>query len=121
MLPETTNEAWVEHTAMVLDKLSRSGVARLESPGYPQRSLKINDYAALLRQSKSSPRLQSPPAPFYLHFKRHLEEAVDVVESHPVVHEALRSSSNYLGVHVLSTGFGSRSRRSSRSARDPLM
>ncbi|MXX27148.1 MAG: hypothetical protein F4Z82_17075 [Caldilineaceae bacterium SB0668_bin_21] len=70
--------------------------------------MKIEEYAALLRQSKASPGLQSPSAPFHLHFKRHLQEAVDVVESHPAVDESLsKSSNNYLGVHILNTGFGS--------------
>ena len=108
----TDNKDWVDRTAKMLDRLSRSAVARLDAPGYPQSTLKINEYAALLRQARAGGEVQSPLRWFRLHFERHLEEAVSLVENHPVIQEAIgKSRDGYLGIAILNTSFGSYDRR----------
>ena len=108
MVPETTNKAWVERTAKMLDKLSRYAVARLEAPGCPPRSLRLKEYVTLVLQAKDKAQTQPSRGWFNLHFKRHLEEAIGVVKSHPVIQEGLRKSNDkYLGVAILNTGFSS--------------
>ncbi len=104
---ESPNQGWVEHTAKMLDRLSRSTVAISDFPGSSPRGLKLKEYAALLAKSKDGSEAQSPQSRFRLHFNEHLEEAVHLMEEHPAIREALSNSKdNYLGVAVLSTGFG---------------
>ncbi len=104
---ENPNEGWVEHAARMLEQLSRSTVAISDFPGYPPRGLKLKEYASLLLKSKDNDEMQLPQSWFRLHFKKHLEEAVQLMQDHPVIREALNNTKyKYLGAAVLNTGFG---------------
>lgn len=101
------NEVWVERTAKMLDRLSPSALERMYASGYSQSNLTAKEYAVLLRQARDGDVARSLLGWFRLLSEKYLEEAIDVVQSHPVIRKALsEAKDNYLGVAILSTGFG---------------